>query len=65
MVFLIFIIIIYKVIKNKSILTKTLVDFQNNQRHLINTIYKQKIYIVFIVPMSLVFFFIILPTHNL
>lgn len=56
LVFLIFIIIIYKVIKNKSILTKTLVDFQNNQRHLINTIYKQKIYIVFIVPMSLVFF---------
>ena len=56
LVFLIFIIIIYKVIKNKSILTKTLADFQNNQRHLINTIYKQKIYIVFIVPMSLVFF---------
>ena len=56
LVFLIFITIIYKIIKNKSALAKTLVDFQNNQRHLINTIYKQKIYVLFVVPVSLVFF---------
>lgn len=55
-IFLIFFTGLYKIIKNKSVLTKTLANFQNNQRHLINTIYKQKIYVVFVVPVSLVFF---------
>ena len=56
LIFLIFFIGIYKIVKNKSILLNKLVNFNNKQKNLIKTICKQKIYLIFVIPLSLTSF---------
>ena len=57
---------IYKIIKNKSILLNKFLNLNVNLNLLTNTIIKQRIYLIFIIPVALILFliFYLPPTYD-